>query len=197
MTGFWLSANTISAIMPGQLGSSVGLSSTNVTVTLIVANLVLALGYVGAGVISQRIGRRLFLIAMGVIMAIGGTFVYGLLVGTAPGNLFAVIGLATVIAILCGSNWGLATTYINERFHTNVRASGFGIGYSLAVILPSFYAFYQAGLGAFMPVEYTPLVFLVISGLLIIIGAAWGPETKDIDFSKEPEVQTKARFNDS
>ena len=98
---------------------------------------------------------------------------------------------------MCVSNWGLATTYINERFHTNVRASGFGIGYSLAVILPSFYAFYQAGLSAFMPLEYTPLVFLAISGVLIIIGAVWGPETKDIDFSKEPEVQTKARSNDS
>jgi hypothetical protein len=63
-----------------------------------------------------------------------------------------------------------------------VRASGFGIGYSLAVILPSFYAFYQAGLATFMPFEYSVLVLLVIGGLLILGGAAWGPETKDVDF---------------
>jgi hypothetical protein len=77
------------------------------------------------------------------------------------------------------------TTYINERFHTSVRASGFGLGYSLAVILPAFYAYYQAGLANIMPFEYTPLPLLVIGALLIVVGAAWGPETKDVDFSEE------------
>jgi hypothetical protein len=33
-----------------------------------------------------------------------------------------------------------------------------------------------------MPFEYTVLVLLVIGGLLILGGAAWGPETKDVDF---------------
>jgi hypothetical protein len=38
----------------------------------------------------------------------------------------------------------LSTVYINERFKTSVRASGFGLGNSLAIILPAFYVFYQA-----------------------------------------------------
>jgi hypothetical protein len=77
------------------------------------------------------------------------------------------------------------TTYINERFHTSVRASGFGLGYSLAVVLPAFYAYYQAGLANIMPFEYTPLPLLVIGALLMVVGAAWGPETKDVDFSED------------
>jgi hypothetical protein len=81
--------------------------------------------------------------------------------------------------------WGLTTTYINERFRTGVRASGFGLGYSLAVIPPAFYAFYQAGLASFMPFKYTPLPLLVIGALLMLVGAAWGPETKDVDFHEE------------
>jgi hypothetical protein len=36
-----------------------------------------------------------------------------------------------------------------------------------------------------MPFEYTALPLLVISAILIIVGAAWGPETRDVDFSEE------------
>jgi len=182
MSGFWLSLNTVSAVLPGLLRSQVGLSNTNVTITLVIAYITVALAFVGAGVLSQRIGRRTLLMWLGGLMAVVGTFLYYLLIGTAPDNLLMVILLTTIITVLVSSNWGLATSYINERFHTSVRASGFGIGYSLAVILPSFYAFYQAGLAAFMPFEYTVLVLLLIGGLLILGGAAWGPETKDVDF---------------
>jgi len=182
MSGFWLSLNTVSAVLPGLLRSQVGLSNTNVTITLVIAYITVALAFVGAGVLSQRIGRRTLLMWLGGLMAVVGTFLYYLLIGTASDNLLMVILLTTIITVLVSSNWGLATSYINERFHTSVRASGFGIGYSLAVILPSFYAFYQAGLAAFMPFEYTVLVLLVIGGLLILGGAAWGPETKDVDF---------------
>jgi hypothetical protein len=35
-----------------------------------------------------------------------------------------------------------------------------------------------------MPLEYTVLVLLIIGALLMVVGAAWGPETKDVDFSE-------------
>ncbi|WP_239028444.1 hypothetical protein [Pseudonocardia acidicola] len=72
--------------------------------------------------------------------------------------------------------------YINERFQTGIRATGFGLGYSLAVVIPSFYAFYQSGLSSFMPAQYTVLPLLVIGSVLITVGAAMGPETRDVDF---------------
>lgn len=198
MSGFWLTLNTVSAILPGLLESTVGLSGNEFTITLIVAYLVLAVSYVAAGTTSQRMGRRPFLIGMGAIMGVVGTFLYWLLISTTPSNLFVVIVLTTIVLVLVNSVWGLATTYINERFHTGVRSSGFGLGYSLAVILPAFYAFYQAGLGNFMPFEYTALPLLVIGALLIIVGATWGPETKDVDFSEDvqssPEAEGAAAY---
>ena len=181
----WLTLYTASAILPGVLTDPVGLSSTSLTITLVIANVVLAGAYVAAGVISQRTGRRSFLLVAGLIMAIVGTFVYYLLISAAPQSLFLVILLTTVIVALVIWPWGLATTYINERFHTSVRASGFGLGYSLAVVLPAFYAYYQAGLEKIMPFEYTALPLLVIGAILIIVGAAWGPETRDVDFSED------------
>src|ERR687895_672334 len=183
MTGFWLTLQTVAAILPGLLGSQVGLSQTSTTITLVVANVVLVGGYLASGVISQRVGRRPFLIVFGVLSATVGTFLYWLLLSAPPQSLLLVIALATIITLLVVSCWGISTAYINERFQTGIRASAFGIGYSLAVVLPSLYAYYQAGLAAFMPFEYTVLVLLVIGALLIVAGAAWGPETKDVDFA--------------
>jgi hypothetical protein len=102
-----------------------------------------------------------------------------------PESLLLVILLTTIFTVLIVSPWALTTAYINERFQTSVRASAFGIGYSLAVVLPSFYAFYQSGLAAFMPSEYTVLVLVAIGAILIVVGAAWGPETRDVDFSTD------------
>lgn len=42
-----------------------------------------------------------------------------------------------------------------------------------------------------MPFKYTPLPLLVVGALLILIGALWGPETKDVDFTEDPEVKER------
>jgi MFS family permease len=184
MSGFWLTLYTTAAMLPGVLTSELGLSGIDLTTTLVIAYVILAAAYIAAGVISQTIGRRSFLIGISIVMATVGTFLYWLLITSPPQSLFGVIVLTTIILVLVTSPWGLATVYINERFHTNVRASGFGLGYSLAVILPAFYAYYQAGLATIMPFKFTPLPLLVIGAALIFWGAVWGPETKDVDFEE-------------
>lgn len=192
MTGFWLSLQTIAAILPSILSGPIGLSSDTVTLTLVVVFVVAAGGYMAAGVISQRIGRRPFLMLMGIGMVVLATPLYYLLISLAPQNLFVVLLIASMLGLLIISNWGLATSYINERFQTGVRATGFGLGYSLAVIIPSFYAYFQAGLGVVMPFEYTVLPLLAVGGLLLFVGAAMGPETKDVDFIAETKPETEA-----
>lgn len=185
MNGLWLTLQTVAAVLPGVLGTAVGLSSTQVTVTLVVAYLVLTPVIVASGALSQAIGRRTFFMAIGVIMAIVATALYYLIISGAVSGLPWVIVLTSVLVSIVVSPFALTPAYVSERFHVGVRASGYGLAYSLAVILPSFYAFYQAGMAAFMPFEYTVLVLLVVGALLITVGAAWGPETKDVEFSKD------------
>jgi len=193
MTGFWLTVQALAAMLPGVLGSHVGLSETNVTITLIIAFLILALGYMGAGVLSQRIGRRPFLAFFGLVSTVGGGAFYYLLISAAPESLFTVIVLVSIIGLLTVSCWGLATSYINERFQTSIRASGFGIGYSLSVIIPSFYAYYQVGLGTIMPFEYTVIPLVVLGSVLIFVGAVLGPETRDVDFTEEIDAKGESK----
>ena len=182
MTGFWLSLNAALAIMPGILVKRLHITGTHLTFMLVVAYVILAGSYILGGIISQRIGRRTYLMASSAVSAVLGTFFYYQLLNAQPGDIVTVGVLATITTVLVVSPGALGTVYINERFQTGVRALGFGLGYSLAIVLPAFSVFYQAGLANFMPFDYTVLVLGVVGALLIFIGAAVGPETKDVDF---------------
>ena len=179
MTGFWLTQNIITIFIPTTLLlHMLKLPRYALTSTLLVSYSALFFSYIASGMIGQRIGRRRFFITVGPLIAIIGSAILYYLIRTPDLSLGAIMALVCVLSILVTSPWGVIITYINERFVTDVRATGFGIGFSLSVILPSFCAFYMNWLGAVMPFELTP-VFLLGVGT---IGAAMGPETKDVDF---------------
>ncbi|WP_102225231.1 MFS transporter [Acidimangrovimonas sediminis] len=186
MTGFWLTQNIITIYLPtGMLVHTLHLSGFELTTTLMITYVVLFFSYIGSGMLGQVIGRRTFFAIAGPLIATVGAYLFYLL-GHSPEMSFAArTFLVVVLAVLVTSPWGVIVTYINERFVTDVRATGFGIGFSLSVVLPSFYAFYMDGLSAFMPLALTPVVLLVIGGLIGMTGALMGPETKDVDFGLE------------
>jgi MFS family permease len=184
MTGFWLSLNTVSAILPGILAKDLDLEPSQVSTVLLVAFSLVPIGQLAAGILSQRIGRRKLMIGWsGLAGVLGSVLFTAILFGDL--GFTSLVAVATLLVVLIVAVWGLATTYINERFRTGVRASGFGLGYSLAVVLPSFYAFYQGWLATFLPEKSTVIVLLVVACFLTAVGAAMGPETKDVDFHSE------------
>jgi MFS family permease len=183
MSGFWLSLNAALAVMPGLLASQKGVTGPTLTIALVIAYVALAVVYVIGGVVSQHIGRRKYLMASSIASAVFGTFFYYWLISTTTHDVGVIVLLTTITTILIVAPGAMGTAYVNERFQTSVRASGFGLGYSLAIILPAFYVFYQTGLAAFMPYKYTVLALVVIGASLIFVGAAWGPETNDVDFA--------------
>ena len=182
MTGFWLLLNASLAVMPGLLAVQMKVGSIETTSALVIAYLALSVVYIAGGAFSQLIGRRTYLLAASVCAATLGTLCYYLLLNTAPGDLPRVMLLTTLTTVLVVAPGALGTVYVNERFRTTVRASGFGLGYSLAIILPAFYVFYQTWLSYLMPFKYTVLVLVVVGAILVFVGAALGPETKDVDF---------------
>ena len=182
MTGFWLTQNLITLFVPtGLLIQTLHLSGVQVTTTLLMTYFVLFFSYIGAGVLAQRIGRRRFFTVIGVLIAsLGATILY-VLTSTPDLSLSATRALVCVLAVLVTSPWGVIVTYINERFATEVRATGFGVGFSLSVIIPSFYAFYLSWLGMRVPTHLAPVVLLCIGGLIGAVGAWLGPETREVD----------------
>jgi len=183
MTGFWLTQNLVTLFLPTTvLRNLVGLTNNQLTVTLLIAYVCLIGSYIAAGVIGQRIGRRRFFMIGGLLIATVGVGLMAVLVNGRGLPLGVVILVVCLFSIVVTAPWGVVLPYITERFRTDVRASGFGLGFSVSVVIPSFYAFYLEGLGGFMPYATAVLVLLAFGGLLGAGGAAAGPETKDVDF---------------
>lgn len=183
MTGFWLTQNIITLAVPTALLNKIlGLSGMDLTLTLLVTYTVLFFSYIGSGMLGQKIGRRRFFILSGLGIATLGSGLMYVLVNARGMSLPTIILLVCLLAVLVTSPWGVIVTYINERFATDVRATGFGVGFSLSVIVPSFYAFYMSWLSYVMPFHLTLVALLCIGGLIGALGAAMGPETRDVDF---------------
>ncbi|KQR81822.1 MFS transporter [Burkholderia sp. Leaf177] len=183
MTGFWLTQNIVTIFLPtGLLVKTLHLSGFQLTSTLMITYFVLFFSYTASGMIGQKIGRRRFFAISGPLIATVGAALLYVLANVDGLSLPVIIALVCVLAVLVTSPWGVIVTYINERFVTDVRATGFGVGFSLSVIIPSFYAFYMNWLSAFMPLRMTSVALLCVGGIIGTIGALMGPETKDVDF---------------
>ncbi|MGH3663218.1 MAG: MFS transporter [Micromonosporaceae bacterium] len=195
MSGLWLITQATVSTIPGLLVSYLELDSETVTAGMLVVYVVMALSYLVVAQIGQMVGRRRTMIGLGAasIVAVAPLF-YGM-VGTleANGSMVLAFTLITLLMAIGISPFALAHTYVIERFPTSVRASGYGIGYSTAIILPSFYSLYMLGLESFMPYAYTPIVLIVIGGALTIVGAAVGRDNDYVDMSRvDPATPTLA-----
>lgn len=181
MTGIWIVLNVTVTILPELASTAAGMTSTQLTVALVIASLISAATYPPAGLISQRFGRRPFYVGTGVLVAVigGGTLA---VLGNSAGLGFwggtALLSVAFTVGILA---FGPVAAYMTERFPASMRATGYGIGYSLALILPAFFAYYLLGLEALVGPELAPSALVVIGGLLTAVGAWLGPETRDVD----------------
>lgn len=186
MTGFWLTQNIITIFLPtGMLRHHLHLDGFELTGTLMITYAVLFFSYIGSGMLGQVIGRKRFFIIVGPLIATVGAVLFYLLSQSGGMGFLPRTLLVCALAVLVTSPWGIIVTYINERFLTDVRATGFGVGFSLSVVLPSFYAFYMNWLGALVPANLAPVILLMIGGAIGTIGALMGPETRHVDFEHE------------
>jgi MFS family permease len=182
MTGTWLLANVALAVVPVTLHDVVGLPARTSSIVIVVSALVCVASLIGCGWLSQRTGRRPLNIGIGIAAAVGASLCYVALTTLDVHSLPLVIVLTAAIQAMSISIYGPLAAYLSERFPSPIRAIGYGVGYSIALIAPSFYAFYISGLSVFVGV-LAPAVLLALGGVLVAVGAALGPETRDVDMS--------------
>lgn len=181
MTGFWTTQNLVTLYLPSiLLPQTLHLSKEEVSVTLLATYTVLFFSYIGAGMLGQRLGRRRAFLIIGPAIATLGALLLHALIGAVDLALPAIIALTVALAVLVTSPWGIIITYINERFATDVRATGFGVGFSLSVVVTSFYAVYLGWLEKLVGAA-APVALLCMGAVLATVGAWLGPETRDVD----------------
>jgi len=182
MSGFWLVVQPSTAL-PSIMVQHLHVSGAMTSNTFFFASIALFVCLIGWGLLGQLIGRRRAIIIAGLVeLTICPLLYYAMIRHSQTGGTVLVTAvLAGTFQAMAVSPWGVATTYICERFPTRVRASGYGIGYSLAVVVPSFSGIYLLWLGNVMPYLLAPIVLLVIAAFLMISGSTLGPETREVE----------------
>jgi MFS family permease len=184
MTGVWLLTQVAAAILPSTLANVVGLPAKTVSIIMLTASVVTVGGFLATALLSQRIGRRRLFIGFGLLSAVVASIAFALLVASPADDLARVVVLAVVVDVMTISVFGPIAAYLTERFPGSVRSAGYGIGYSFALIIPSFYTFYLGGLSHLIPAAFAPIVLIVVGGTLVVVGAVAGPETKDVEMGR-------------
>lgn len=180
MTGVWFSSNAAIVILPPTIAPTTGLSPVQVSLALVLAFVVVAVAYPLLGMIAQRVGRRIFFMGCGVAsFLVVPLFV--LFASAGVTSFWGVTALVAAIALLGVPAFGAIGAYMSERFPVAIRSTGYGVGYSLALIVPSFYAFYTGALSELMPAQFTPTVLLAVGGACMLLAGWWSPETRDVD----------------
>jgi hypothetical protein len=184
LSGAWFTLNAVTSVLPGVLLNLRHVSSVTVNNAQLVTHLLLVAVFVPVGILGQRIGRRATLALIGLAGCTAGPVFYYLLVRSGYRHALELTILVALVNLCATPVWAIVTSYINERFPTDVRASGYALGYSAAMIVPAFTSFYMLGLKQLgVPYDYTQIVFLTLGGFLLFVGALSGPETKDVDIA--------------
>ncbi|MBX5468027.1 MAG: MFS transporter [Firmicutes bacterium] len=183
-TGYLFAIQVSVVFLPPLLIAYLHQPPPMVTSLLLYGNLGILVGGVVMGALSQRIGRRRGLMIGGAWVAVLATLCYYLMVQSAAakaGEALVTFWGFWVVALSVIPYSAMVLTYLAERYPIHIRATGFTAVITLANIIPGFSSFYIIGLSKIMPYQYAALVLVVVAGLLTLIGALMGPETRDVD----------------
>lgn len=151
---------------------------------VITAILISLLGYMASGYLSDIIGRRLTMVifsSMAIILAIPLTY---MIMGHYLGFTGALI-FASIIAFVTTGVYGVIPSYLAEKFPTEMRSTGTGIGFNGGFILGNWSTVFLLLIVAFTSKAFYAWwgAFIIIGEIFILISAVLSKETKGVDLS--------------
>lgn len=185
MLGCWLTLNSVAGSLATFLHVTLGVPSLLATGAIFISTLLGASLFPVIGVAGQRVGRKTMFILLGCVNIVITPAAYAWLAASAYQSPTLVIALTIVLQIPTLALWALVTAYITESFPTRVRASGYGLGFSLSTIPAAFYAVGMLAMSRYMPYKFTQIPILMLGGALICLGAFLGHDNRQKEFSEE------------
>lgn len=177
MSGMWIFTYMSIAVLTGQLKAEGHLSFQNISLTMMCATAISAIAMVTSGHISTLMGRRRFFMAFGILSSFLAPITY--LKIFQHRSFSSLVILVVVLQIVTVSVYGPVAAYLTERFPTSVRSSGYGVAYSMSIVLPAFYPYYLPPLQRTFGNHGAVALLLAVAGILVTTGALIGPETID------------------
>jgi MFS family permease len=159
------------------------------------------LGYNFYGWLSDRTGRKILTQwYCGFLVVFGIPVFYVLYHAAIQRNLWMAV-LGTVMAAMLKLAWGVVPSYLCERFPTNRRAVGVGLGYSSGALLGawfSVYVWWAHKIPFIAAIEkqdmwLSPAVILTVGAVMTFVSLLYSPETKHLQLN---EVGERGRASD-
>jgi MHS family proline/betaine transporter-like MFS transporter len=166
-----------SGYLPSFLKVVNGLPNSTASLILMGASVAALVSAVLLGTVSDFIGRKKTFLLVGVCMMILLPVCYLNLAKATDTTTIAFYALA--IAFLGNAGYAPILVFLNERFPTEIRASGTGlswnIGFALGGMMPTFVSLASGG-PAQIPISLS--IFIVAIFVIYLTGALLIPETK-------------------
>lgn len=186
MTGVFFVVNLTGSVQAQFLLRNDGFTPADLARTQLITPVAM-LSYIFFGWLSDHIGRKRTLFIAAPITALVYPVAITLIGSNTVDGWLNLTLLAVTVNIVTVAPLGVLPAYINERFATVVRSTGWGVAYGTAVIIPSFFSYYMIWLSALVPFVYTAGILAVIGAVLIFAATAFGPETRGIDLRRAGE----------
>lgn len=166
-----------SGYLPAFLRVVNGIPNSTSSIVLMGASVAALVSTLLFGALSDFIGRKKTFLLVGIGMAFLLPLCYLNLAKTT--DMTAVTLYALAIAFLGNAGYAPILIFLNERFPTEIRASGTGlswnIGFALGGMMPTFVSLASSG-PAQIPMSLS--VFVVVIFVIYLVGAVLIPETK-------------------
>lgn len=183
MTGLWLLTDSTVLLLTDRLGTDTPLVAEDVSFVIGIASVAQAFVMIVAGHLSTFIGRRSLLIVWGSSAATLGPFIWWAAMKSS--HVGQALILASLLQVVTVSAYGPIAAYLSERFPTEIRSTGYGMGYSLSLILPALYPFYLPWIESPLGRDGSVIFLIVLGGVLVVFGAARGPRFNRSDIDQD------------
>ncbi|TWF80587.1 MFS transporter [Pseudonocardia hierapolitana] len=186
MTGLFFIVTVTTSVLNQFLLQNEGYTPADLANTQLVIPVCMA-SYIFFGWLSDHIGRKPALYIGGALQLTLYPVVITLVGSGSVRGWWNLTLLAVAAHCLTVAPFGVLPAYINERFATIVRSTGWGVAYGTAVIIPSFFSYYMIWLSALVPFVHTAGILAAFGAILILVATMCGPETRGIDLRRAGE----------
>jgi MFS family permease len=180
-TGAWLTLNGTIGVFATHF-RGMGVPDGRINTVILISALLGAAMFPLVGAAGQRFGRRQVIMVIGAACALVGAATFALAVAESETLSMVPFAVAAIVPGLW--IWAMITAFLMELFPTSVRASGYGVAYSLPSVIPAFYAYYMVWMSGLMDYAYTPVVIIAAGGVLLVVGGYVAKDRRHMDLGE-------------